>query len=57
MFKHLLVGIDGRAGGRDAIALAKLLAVSPARMTLAHLDGTDWLGALNRERLPAPAPA
>ena len=25
MFKHIVVGVDGRAGGRDAVALARLL--------------------------------
>lgn len=56
MFDHLIVGIDGRDGGRDAAALAR--ALSPKRMTLVHayaLDAappfmtTDFLGAAQAE--------
>lgn len=39
MFSNVLVGIDGRQGGRDAIALAKQLAAPDARITLAHVYG------------------
>jgi nucleotide-binding universal stress UspA family protein len=38
MFSNVLVGVDGRQGGRDAIALAIRLAAPGARMTLAHVD-------------------
>lgn len=37
-FENVLVGIDGRQGGRDAIALAIRLACPGARTTLAHVD-------------------
>jgi nucleotide-binding universal stress UspA family protein len=37
MFKNVLVGVDGRAGGRDAIALARRLADSDGELTLAHV--------------------
>jgi nucleotide-binding universal stress UspA family protein len=39
VFTNLLVGVDGRQGGRDAIALAKQLATPDARITLAHIYG------------------
>ncbi|MGA8335009.1 MAG: universal stress protein [Solirubrobacteraceae bacterium] len=38
MFNNVLVGVDGRQGGRDAIALAVRLAAPGARITLAHVD-------------------
>ncbi len=44
MFTNVLVGVDGRQGGRDAIALAKLLAVPEAQMTLAHVYGGPTVG-------------
>jgi len=56
MFDHVIVGIDGRDGGRDAAALAR--ALRPRRMTLAHvytLDAappfltTDFLSIAQRE--------
>lgn len=37
MFKHVLVGIDHREGGRDAIALTKRLAAGEAELTLVHV--------------------
>ena len=37
MFTNVLVGVDGRQGGRDAIALAKQLADSDARMVFGHV--------------------
>ncbi len=37
MFENVLVGVDGRLGGRDAIALASRLADQGARITLAHV--------------------
>ncbi len=39
MFDNVLVGVDGRQGGRDAIALAKTLGSSGAGLTLAHVYG------------------
>lgn len=43
MFENVLVGVDGKPGGRDAIALARELAAADAQLTLAHVHG----GALN----------
>ena len=40
MFNNVLIGVDGRQGGRDAIALAKQLAAPGADLTLAHVY--DW---------------
>jgi nucleotide-binding universal stress UspA family protein len=37
MFNNILVGVDGRQGGRDAIALAAQLADPDALVTLAHI--------------------
>ncbi len=37
MFKNVLVGVDGRAGGRDAIALATRLVDPDGKLTLAHV--------------------
>ena len=41
MFKQVLVGVDDGQGGRDAIALAKLLAGSDAALTFAHIYHAD----------------
>jgi len=43
MFKNVLVGVDGRQGGHDAIALARRLAAPDATITLAHIYGSEWL--------------
>jgi len=43
MFTNVFVGVDGRQGGRDAIALARRLAAPDAAITLAHLYGSEWL--------------
>jgi nucleotide-binding universal stress UspA family protein len=40
MFTNVLIGVDGRQGGRDAIALAQELAVPDATLTLAHVYAT-----------------
>ncbi len=40
MFSRVVVGVDGRAGGRDAIALARQLAPSTGRLVLANIYGT-----------------
>jgi nucleotide-binding universal stress UspA family protein len=37
MFTNVLVGVDGRQGGRDAIALGRLLGAPGATLTLAHV--------------------
>ena len=41
MFKLIVVGVDGRAGGRDAIALATLLVAAGGELTLAHIVPGD----------------
>ena len=43
MFTNVFVGVDGRQGGRDSIALARWLAAPHATLTLAHVYGSDWL--------------
>ncbi len=42
MFGSVLVGIDGRSGGRDAIALARALADPDPSVTLVHVYGDAW---------------
>ncbi|MGO9319501.1 MAG: universal stress protein [Solirubrobacteraceae bacterium] len=37
MFKNVLVGVDGRLGGRDAIALAAQLTGADGKLTLGHV--------------------
>lgn len=37
MFKQVIVGVDEHQGGRDAMALAKLLVASDGELTLAHV--------------------
>src|ERR1035437_4611119 len=37
MFKNVLVGVDGRSNGRDAIALASRLTDPAGKLTLAHV--------------------
>src|SRR5665213_1776019 len=39
MFTNVVVGVDGRDGGRDAIRLAHQLADRGARVTLVHVYG------------------
>lgn len=36
MFENALVGVDGRQGGRDAIALASQLVLAGGKITLLH---------------------
>lgn len=43
MFTTVLVGVDGRQGGRDAIALARRLASPDATITLANVYGSGCL--------------
>jgi nucleotide-binding universal stress UspA family protein len=40
MFDNVLVGVDGRPGGDDAVALARQLAAPGARVTLANIYGS-----------------
>lgn len=37
MFKNVLVGVDGRSNGRDAVALASRLLAHDGRLTLVHV--------------------
>jgi nucleotide-binding universal stress UspA family protein len=41
MFDNVLVGVDGRPGGRDAVALASRLLGPDGRLTLAHVHGGE----------------
>jgi nucleotide-binding universal stress UspA family protein len=41
MFNSVLVGVDGRVGGRDAIALASLLTNPDGKLTLVHVHTGD----------------
>ena len=41
MFKNVLVGVDGRPNGRDAIALASRLIDPDGNLTLAHAHGGE----------------
>jgi nucleotide-binding universal stress UspA family protein len=53
MFDNVLVGVDGRPNGRDAIALAERLAGPDGALTLAHVhrDESNPLKAVQRELL------
>jgi nucleotide-binding universal stress UspA family protein len=42
MFKNVLVGVDGSANGRDAIALARHLADPEAEITFAHVHRGEF---------------
>jgi nucleotide-binding universal stress UspA family protein len=53
MFKNVLVGVDGRPNGRDAIAFACKLIDPDGNMTLAHVHG----GKLRPSRAIAPGMA
>lgn len=41
MFKNVLVGVDGRPNGRDAVALASLLTDPDGKLTLAHIHAGE----------------
>ena len=41
MFTHIVVGVDGREGGRDAVALARLLVAVGGSLTLAYVVAPD----------------
>jgi nucleotide-binding universal stress UspA family protein len=43
MFKNVLVGVDGRPTGRDAIALAERLKDPTGKLTLAHVHTSELL--------------
>lgn len=48
MFKHVIVGVDGHEGGRDAIALAKRLCAEDGEFTLSYIYHGDvhiWRGS------------
>jgi nucleotide-binding universal stress UspA family protein len=48
MFRKILVGVDGDAGGRDAVALSKKLLQSSTDLTLAHIHSEElhkWLAS------------
>jgi nucleotide-binding universal stress UspA family protein len=51
MFKNVLVGVDGRANGRDAIALARQLTDPDGKITLAHVQRgeLDFTEGVQRE--------
>jgi hypothetical protein len=45
MFTNIVVGVDGRQGGRDAVALAERLKAAEGRLTLTHVypgDASRW---------------
>ncbi len=50
MFNNVLVGVDGRPNGRDAIALAKRLTDASGTLTLAHV----YSGELNPSHAISP---
>jgi nucleotide-binding universal stress UspA family protein len=50
MFKNVLIGVDGRPGGRDAMALASRLADPAGTLTLAHVHS----GALRPSHAISP---
>jgi nucleotide-binding universal stress UspA family protein len=53
MFDTVVIAVDGREGGRDAIALARQLAAPSAGLTLVHIFGSDWLlGRGMTEQMP-----
>lgn len=41
MFRNVIVGVDGRQNGRDAIALASRLLAEGGKLTLAHVHSAD----------------
>jgi nucleotide-binding universal stress UspA family protein len=56
MFRNVFIGVDGTSHGRDAIALARLLAEPGARLTLVHVQaGATPTGVGGRE-VPAADP-
>lgn len=51
MFKNVLVGVDGRPSGRDAVALASRLTDPSGKLTLAHVHS----GELHPSHIVTPA--
>lgn len=53
MFKNVLVGVDGSANGRDAIALARQLTDPDGKITLAHVHRgeLDFIKGVQRDLL------
>jgi nucleotide-binding universal stress UspA family protein len=45
MYRQVVIGVDGEAGGRDAIALARSLADQTAELTLVHIYGGESVSA------------
>ena len=45
MFTNVVVGVDEREGGRDAIALAKTLLAADGELTLAHVFVQNKVGS------------
>lgn len=41
MFKNVIVGVDGQEGGRDAMALARILRAEEGKLTLAYVHTGD----------------
>ena len=41
MFRNVLVGVNGEEGGRDAIALARMLVTPDGELTVAHVFGSE----------------
>lgn len=41
MFRNVLVGVNGEEGGRDAIALARMLVAPDRKLTVAHVFGSE----------------
>jgi hypothetical protein len=56
MFKNVIVGVDGNQGGRDAIALARVLLADDGELTFGHVYHGDphvWHGPSPPTRLPS----
>ena len=51
MFKNVLVGVDGRENGRDAIALGTDLLDADGRLTLAHVHRDEQTGRADSHAL------
>lgn len=47
MFGKVLVGVDGRAGGRDALALARRLVDRDGELTLVHVHGSELMPSMS----------
>lgn len=53
LFRTVIVGVDGREGGRDAIALGRLLLGDDGRLVLAHVHSGESLPAAAEASSPA----